>query len=150
RAISKLKIQRVYVISPKCKQRNQHRKSLSITTVSFEPTLKDKRQLYEQIHDKWILKHDNARPHVANLVKTYLERFNVKSYPTPGMHQTLPLPIITCSDRWRTACLSSNSILMKMPKKNVDSWLASKDVSFFRCGIQMLSERWVKVVARDK
>ncbi|EFN68867.1 hypothetical protein EAG_04413, partial [Camponotus floridanus] len=34
-------------------------------------------------------------------------------------------------------------------KKWVDSWIASKDVSFFRRGIQMLPERWKKVVASD-
>jgi len=35
-------------------------------------------------------------------------------------------------------------------KKWVDSWIASKDLSFFRRGIQMLPERWKKVVASDK
>jgi len=34
-------------------------------------------------------------------------------------------------------------------KKLVDSWIASKNVSFFRHGIQMLPERWEKVVASD-
>jgi len=33
-------------------------------------------------------------------------------------------------------------------KKWVDFWIASKDVSFFR-GIQMLPERWKKVMAND-
>jgi len=37
---------------------------------------------------------------------------------------------------------------MKMPKD--ESILASKDVSFFRCGIQMLTERWEKVMASDE
>ncbi|EGI68415.1 Mariner Mos1 transposase, partial [Acromyrmex echinatior] len=32
-------------------------------------------------------------------------------------------------------------------KKWVDSWIASKDVSFFRRGIHLLPERWKKVVA---
>ena len=34
-------------------------------------------------------------------------------------------------------------------KELVDLWLASKDVSFFRRGIQMLLEKWGKVVASD-
>ena len=35
--------------------------------------LSEKRPQYEQRHEKVILQHDNARPHVAKLVKTYLE-----------------------------------------------------------------------------
>jgi len=34
-------------------------------------------------------------------------------------------------------------------KKWVDSWIASKDVSFLRCGIQMLPEKWGKVMASN-
>ena len=35
--------------------------------------LREKRPQYEQKHDKVILQHGNARPHVAKTVKTYLE-----------------------------------------------------------------------------
>jgi len=34
-------------------------------------------------------------------------------------------------------------------KKRVDSWIASKDISFFRRGIQILPERWEKVTTSD-
>jgi len=34
-------------------------------------------------------------------------------------------------------------------KKWIDSWIALKDMSFFQCGIQILPERWEKVVASD-
>ena len=33
--------------------------------------LKDKRPQYNERYDKVILQHDNARPHVAKMVKTY-------------------------------------------------------------------------------
>ena len=34
-------------------------------------------------------------------------------------------------------------------KKWIDSWIALKDMSFFRRGIQILSERWAKVLSSD-
>ena len=43
--------------------------------------LKDKRPQYNERHDKVILQHDNARPHVAKVVKTYLE--TLMGSPTP-------------------------------------------------------------------
>jgi len=38
---------------------------------------------------------------------------------------------------------------MKIPKKWINSWIASKDANFFRRGIHMLSEKWEKVIASD-
>ena len=34
-------------------------------------------------------------------------------------------------------------------KKCVDSWITSKDVSFFQRGIHILPERWEKVISSD-
>ncbi|KAG5316054.1 MOS1T transposase, partial [Pseudoatta argentina] len=45
--------------------------------------LKEKRPLYAQRHDKVILLHDNARPHVAKPVKTYLETPKWEVLPHP-------------------------------------------------------------------
>ncbi|KAG5313062.1 MOS1T transposase, partial [Pseudoatta argentina] len=84
--------------------------------------LKEKRPLYAQRHDKVILLHDNARPHVAKPVKTYLETLKWKVLPHPPYS-----PDIAPSD----------------------SWIASKDMSFFRRGIHVLPERWEKVVSSD-
>jgi len=78
--------------------------------------LKEKRPLYEQRHDKVILQYDNARPHVAKPVKTYLKTLKWEVLPHPPYSQTLPLSIIICSDLWHMTWLSSTSILMKMPK----------------------------------
>ena len=45
--------------------------------------LKKKRPKYVERHDKVILQHDNARPHVAQPVKTYLETLKWEILPHP-------------------------------------------------------------------
>ncbi|GFV58091.1 mariner Mos1 transposase [Trichonephila clavipes] len=45
--------------------------------------LKDKRPQYNERHDKVILQHDNARPHVAKVAKTYLETLKWEVLPHP-------------------------------------------------------------------
>ena len=75
--------------------------------------LKDKRPQYNESHDKMILQHDNARPHVAKVIKIYLKtlKWEVLSHP-PYSPDVLPLTI-TCFDQWHTAWLTSTSGLMK-------------------------------------
>lgn len=111
--------------------------------------LMEKRPLFEQRHDKVILLHDNARPHVAKPVKTYLETLNweVLSHPPYS-------PDIAPSDYHLFRSMAHGLAEHRFhsyedTKKWVDSWIASKDVSFFRRGIHMLPERWEKVVASD-
>ena len=84
--------------------------------------LKEKRPQYYSRHEKIILLHDNARPHVAAPVKKYLETLDWEVLPHHTKYHT---------------------------KNWVDSWIASKDKEFFRRGIRMLPERWEKVVASD-
>ncbi|GFU00651.1 mariner Mos1 transposase [Trichonephila clavipes] len=45
--------------------------------------LKEKRPQYNERHDKVILQHDNARHHVAKVVKTYLETLKWEVLPHP-------------------------------------------------------------------
>jgi len=45
--------------------------------------LKDKRLQYNERYDKVILQHDNAGPHVAKVVKTYLETLKWEVLPHP-------------------------------------------------------------------
>ncbi|KAG5323473.1 MOS1T transposase, partial [Pseudoatta argentina] len=45
--------------------------------------LKEKRAHYYSRQDKIILMHDIARPHVAALVKTYMETLNLEVLPHP-------------------------------------------------------------------
>ncbi|EGI58342.1 Mariner Mos1 transposase, partial [Acromyrmex echinatior] len=92
---------------------------------------------------------DNARPHVAKVVKTYLEtlKWKVLSHPPYS-------PDVALSDyhlfRSMAHDLADQHFRSYEEVKNwIDSWIASKDDQFFRRGIRMLSEKWEKVVASD-
>jgi len=109
--------------------------------------LKEKRA--HSRHDKIILLHDNAQPHVAAPVKTYLEtlKWEVLSHPPYS-------PDIASSDhhlfRSMTHGLSEQHFTSYEDIKNcINDWIASKDEACFRRGIHMLSKRWEKVVASD-
>ena len=73
----------------------------------------EKRPQYEQRHEKVILEHDNARPHVAKPVKTFLETSNGESCPIRRIPQVLRRPIITCSGGRHMVWLISSSGHMK-------------------------------------
>lgn len=111
--------------------------------------LKEKRPQYYSRHEKIILLHDNARPHVAAPVKKYLETLDWEVLPHPPYS-----PDIAPSDyhlfRSMAHALTAQRFTSYQDTKNwVDSWIASKDKEFFRRGIRMLPERWEKVVASD-
>lgn len=111
--------------------------------------LKEKRAQYASRHDKIILLHDGARPHVAAPVKTYLETLKWEVLPHPPYS-----PDIAPSDyhlfRSMAHGLSGQRFASEDDTRNwVTSWIASKDEEFFRRGIRMLPERWAKVVASD-
>ncbi|UYV76641.1 hypothetical protein LAZ67_14001557 [Cordylochernes scorpioides] len=111
--------------------------------------LKIKRPLYAKRHDKVIYQHDNARPHVAKVVKETLEALQWDVLPHPPYS-----PDIAPSDyhmfRSMTHGLAEQHYTSYEEAKNwVDAWIASKDEEFFRHGIRMLPERWGKVVAKD-
>ncbi|KAG5317142.1 MOS1T transposase, partial [Pseudoatta argentina] len=111
--------------------------------------LKEKRPLYQQRHDRVILLHDNARPHVAKPVKTYLETLKWEVLPHP-----LYSPDIAPSDFHLFRSMAHGLADRRFhsyeeAQKWIDSWIASKDRSFFRRGIHVLPERWEKVVSSD-
>ncbi|KAG5319404.1 MOS1T transposase, partial [Pseudoatta argentina] len=120
--------------------------SLSTSIDAFESSLKTKTAA---IHDKVILLHDNARPHVAKPIKTYLETLKCEVLPHPPYS-----PDIAPSDfhlfRSMAHGLADRRFhSYKEAQKWIDSWIASKDMSFFRRGIHVLPERWEKVVSSD-
>lgn len=111
--------------------------------------LREKRPQFEQRHDKVILQHDNARPHVATAVKTYLETLKWEVLPHPPYS-----PDIAPSDyhlfRSMAHGLADQHFRNREDaQKWIDSWIAAKPAEFWRDGIRQLPERWEKVVASD-
>ncbi|KAG5307861.1 MOS1T transposase, partial [Pseudoatta argentina] len=94
--------------------------------------LKEKRPLYAQRHDKVILLHYNARPHAAKPVKTYIA--------PSDFHLFRSMAHGLADRRFHS---------YEEAQKWIDSWIASKDMSFFRRGIHVLPEKWSKVVESD-
>ncbi|KAG5323487.1 MOS1T transposase, partial [Pseudoatta argentina] len=124
-------------------------KLLRLQLMLLSRALKEKRPLYAQRHDKGILLHDNARPHVAKPVKTYLETLKWEVLPPP-----LYSPDIAPSDFHLFRSMAHGLADRRFhsyeeAQKWIDSWIASKDMSFFRRGIHVLPERWEKVVSSD-
>ncbi|GBP90705.1 Mariner Mos1 transposase [Eumeta japonica] len=65
--------------------------------------LKDKQLQYNERHDKVILQYDNARPHIAKVVKTYSETLKWEVLPTRRILQIFLPRNITCFNQWHTA-----------------------------------------------
>jgi len=63
--------------------------------IRLSRALREKRSEYEQRHDKVILLHDNAWPHVAKVIKKYLETLKWNVLPHPPY-----FPDIALSDYW--------------------------------------------------
>ncbi|GBP39582.1 Mariner Mos1 transposase [Eumeta japonica] len=110
--------------------------------------LKEKRPQYYSRHDKIILLHDNARPHVTVPVKNYLKALDWEVLPHPPYSPDCAVRLSSVTVNG--TCSSEQRLKSYEDTKNwVDSWIASKDKEFFRFGIRTLPERWKKVVASD-
>jgi [histone H3]-lysine36 N-dimethyltransferase SETMAR len=117
--------------------------------IRLKRALKEKRSEWAHRHDKVILLHDNARPHVHSIVKKYLEGVNweVLAHPpySPDIapsdfHLFRSMKIALSGERF-----SSGEDLQKW----VDSWISSKDPEFFFRGIQSLPKRWASVISAN-
>ncbi|KAG5318199.1 MOS1T transposase, partial [Pseudoatta argentina] len=93
--------------------------------------LKDKRPLYAQRHDKVILLHDNARPHVAKPVKTYLETLKWEVLPHPLYSSDIAPSDFHLFRSMAHGLADRRFHSYEEAQKWIDSWIASKDMSFF-------------------
>ena len=103
--------------------------------------LREKRPQYELRHEKVIPQHDNARPHIAKPVKTYLETLKWEVLPH------LPYsPDIAPFDYYLFRSMSHSLAdeqfrSYEAIEKWLDSWISSKDEHFYRNSIRALPER---------
>lgn len=93
-----------------------------------------------------ILKHDNARPHFANVVKIYLKTLNWDVLPH------LPYSIDIAPSNFHLFRSMKHGLAEQHFRSHeetgnwVDFWITSKDEQFSQRGIHMLSETWEKLV----
>ena len=110
--------------------------------IKLKRAIAETRPEYATRHEAIIFHHDNARPHVAQPVKNYLENSGWEVYSL--IAQTLPLMTTTCSDQGipMQNALSGIRFTSEQGIKNwVDSFFAAKPAQFFWDGIYKLSER---------
>lgn len=117
-----------------------------LQVLRLKRALAENRPQYAKRHESVILQHDNARPHIAQVVKN---RQNWEILPHPPYS-----PDIAPSDYHLFRSMQSTLSAQKFrtsqeAKKWVAEFIASKDEVFYDRGIRMLPERWAKVVASN-
>lgn len=108
-----------------------------------------KRPEWTDRHDKVIMLHDNAKPHVAKLITDTLKNFNWEVLPHPPYS-----PDIAPSDyhlfRSMAHGLAEQHFRNREDVKNwLDNWINSKPANFFKGGIKKLPNIWENVVNND-
>lgn len=117
--------------------------------IRLNRALQAKRPEYAERHTKIILQHDNARPHVAKVVQTYLKTCGWEILPHPPYS-----PDVAPSDyylfRSMSSALSEQRFSNHAEVKNwMDGWIESKPEKFFWDGLHKLPKNWRKVIEND-
>ena len=111
--------------------------------------LREKRPQYEQRHEKVILQHDNARPHVAKPVKTYLKTLKSEVLPHLPYSPDIEQPDYYWFRSMAHGLADQQFRSFEVTEKWLDSWIVSKNKHFYRNGIRALPERCAKFVANE-
>ena len=111
--------------------------------------LKERRPQYQDRHDKVILQHDDARPRVVRPAKTYLVTLKWEVLLHSPNSPDLALSGYYLFRSIAQGLAYQHFLSYEEVEKCSDSWIASKDASFFRDCIRQLPERLEKVVASD-
>ena len=117
--------------------------------INVNNELNVKRPEWTNRHERVILLHDNARPHVSKLVTDVLKELKWDVLPHP-----LYSPDIAPSDyhlfRSMAHALSEQRFKNNVDvKKWLDNWIASKTTKFYYDGIHKLLTNWKNLVDND-
>lgn len=107
--------------------------------------LRENRPAFTERQDKVVFQHDNARPHVAESVKSILESTNWDILPhQPHSPDLYP----TNYHLFKSMPLAGQHFKSYEDILNwLSQWIASQSVQFFYDGIHSLPEQWEKVIA---
>lgn len=101
----------------------------------FKGVLAEKWAEWGNRHNKIILQHDNARPHIATIVRIYLNEVNWEILPYQSYSPEMPVLIITSSAHWaseqRFEWAAIYFIFGEEVEKWVCEWIAANDEKKF-------------------
>lgn len=100
-------------------------------------------------HETLIFHHDNARPHIASVVKTYLDNSGWEVLNHSPRSPDLAFSAYHLFRSMQNALTGIKFTSVEGIKNWIDSFLVSKDVKKNRDGIHKFPELWEKVSASD-
>lgn len=117
--------------------------------IRLKRALNEKRPEYATRHESIIFHHDNARPHIAQPVKNYLENSGWEVLPHPPYSPDIAPSDYHLFRSMQNALSGIRFTSIEGIKNWIDSFLASKNEQFFWRGIHMLPERWEEIIDND-
>ncbi|KAG5324999.1 MOS1T transposase, partial [Pseudoatta argentina] len=121
-------------------------KILQVDESTVSKRLKGLGMIQKQGH--WV-PYELLSTHVAKPVKTYLETLKWEVLPHPPYSPDIAPSNFHLFRSMAHGLADRLFHSYEEAQKWIDSWIASKDMSFFRRGIHVLPERWEKVVSSD-
>lgn len=115
----------------------------------LKKAIAEKRPEWATRHETLIFHHDNARPHVAQVVKTYLDGTGWEVLTHPPYSPDLAPSDYHLFRSMQNKLSGKRFTSVESIENWLDSFFDSKDEKFYWDGIHALPEKWAKVIASD-